>query len=303
MYRIIGYLSFVLFFMSGEVHSQQVDSERLLADLKYLASETLEGRKPLSQGSLMSREFIRDRFKELQLTSQYEDYTQFFDFVSSRGGVQTSYEGAANIIGFIPGALSEKIIVVMAHYDHLGKINDQVFLGADDNASGTAAVLALAEYFSTNRPQHSMLFALVDAEEMGHHGSKALVQDFPFPMEQVALCINMDMVSRSDDNVLWAVGTNRYPQLKPLIEPFTKDQPVQLKMGHDNKELDGLQDWTFSSDHAAFHRKGVPFIYFGVDDHEDYHKVTDTFENIQPEFFVNAVNLILKTLISMDEKL
>lgn len=302
MKKIIGFLSLILLLVSTG-QAQQINSERLLQDLQFLASEALEGRKPLSQGSLMSREFIRDRFRELKLTSQYEDYTQFFDFESKRGGTVTQYEGAANLIGFIPGADTEKIIVVMAHYDHLGKINDQVFLGADDNASGTAAVLALAEYFSKNRPSHSMLFALVDAEEMGHHGSKALVQDFPFEIDQVAVCINMDMVSRSDDNVLWAVGTNRYPQLKPIVEPFTKGQPVQLKMGHDNQEIDGLQDWTFASDHAAFHRKGIPFIYFGVDDHEDYHKVTDTYENIQPEFFANSVNLILKILISLDEKL
>lgn len=303
MKRLIGFLLLLLISFNHQSFGQKIDSERLLQDLNYLASEKLEGRKPLSQGSMMAREYIRDRFRELQLTSQFEDFTQFFDFETNRGGTMTAYEDAANLVGFIPGSLSEKIIVVMAHYDHLGKINDQVFLGADDNASGTAAVLALAEYFAGNRPAHSMLFALVDAEEMGHHGSKALVADFPFPMEQVALCINMDMVSRSDENVLWAVGTNRYPQLKPLVEPFTKGQPIQLKMGHDNKEVDGLQDWTFASDHAAFHRKGVPFIYFGVDDHEDYHKVTDTFENIQPEFFVNAVNLILRILISMDEKL
>jgi Zn-dependent M28 family amino/carboxypeptidase len=302
MYRIIGLLGLFLMLMNGNAYSQEIHSTRMLADLQYLASEKLEGRKPLTTGSLMAREYIRDRFRELKLTSQFEDYTQYFDFVSNRGGVQTSYENAANLVGFIPGTLSDKIIVVMAHYDHLGKNNDQIFYGADDNASGTAAVLALAEYFAINKPKHSMLFALVDAEEMGHQGSKALVEDFPFPMDQVLLCVNMDMVSRSDDNVLWAVGTNRYPKLKSLIEPFTKGQPIQVKMGHDNKEIDGLQDWTFSSDHAAFHRKGVPFIYFGVDDHEDYHKVTDTYENIQPTFFTHAVNVILKTLISFDEK-
>jgi Zn-dependent M28 family amino/carboxypeptidase len=302
MYRIIGLLGLFLMLMNGNAYSQEIHSTRMLADLQYLASEKLEGRKPLTPGSLMAREYIRDRFRELKLTSQFEDYTQYFDFVSNRGGVQTSYENAANLVGFIPGTLSDKIIVVMAHYDHLGKNNDQIFYGADDNASGTAAVLALAEYFAINKPKHSMLFALVDAEEMGHQGSKALVEDFPFPMDQVLLCVNMDMVSRSDDNVLWAVGTNRYPKLKSLIEPFTKGQPIQVKMGHDNKEIDGLQDWTFSSDHAAFHRKGVPFIYFGVDDHEDYHKVTDTYENIQPTFFTHAVNVILKTLISFDEK-
>lgn len=297
MKKILGFFIFfsgITFYAS---FAQQIDSQKLLADLEYLASEKLEGRKTGSEGVNLASEFIKKRFRDLGLTSQFTDFTQSFDFFNRRE--MKKYSNAANIVGFVPGSESEKLIVVIAHYDHLGKKDGKIFFGADDNASGTAALLAIAEYFSLNRPKHSMMFVALDAEEMGQHGSKALVEDFPFPIEQVMLNINMDMVSRSDQNQLWAVGTYHYPFLKPVLQQVDRTSSISLMFGHD--EPDGeLQDWTFASDHAAFHRKEVPFIYFGVDDHEDYHKETDTFENIDPDFFIEATELILKALKEFD---
>jgi Zn-dependent M28 family amino/carboxypeptidase len=280
--------------------AQKIDAEELLKDIAYLSSDELEGRKPLSDGSLKSREFIRSRFEALGLTSQYRNFTQYFNFVSRRDG--QLYENAANIIGFVPGQETEKLIVVMAHYDHLGKEGHKIFNGADDNASGTAAVLALAKYFSVNRPLHSMMFVALDAEEMGHQGAKALVEDFPLPIEQVVLNINMDMISRNVDQELFAVGTYHYPFLKPLIEQVSSGRNPKLLFGHDRPET-GRNDWTLASDHSQFHLKAIPFIYFGVEDHEDYHQETDTFDRIDQKFFVNAVELILEVLINLDKNL
>lgn len=281
-------------------YAQKIDAEELLRDLAYLSSDELEGRKPLSDGSLKARELIRSRFEALGLTSQYRDYTQHFNFINRRDG--QLYENAANIIGFVPGEETDKLIVVMAHYDHLGKVGDKIFNGADDNASGTAAVLALARHFSVKRPKHSMMFVALDAEEMGHQGAKALVEDFPFPIGQVVLNINMDMISRNVDQELYAVGTYHYPFLKPLIEKVSSDRNPKLLFGHDQPES-GRDDWTLASDHAQFHLKGIPFIYFGVEDHEDYHRETDTFDRIDQKFYIEAVQLILDVLISLDKSL
>ncbi|RZS95531.1 M28 family peptidase [Cecembia calidifontis] len=280
--------------------SQRIDAEELLKDMAYLSSDELEGRRPLSEGSLKAREYIRSRFEALGLTSQYRNYTQYFNFTHRRDG--QLFENAANIIGFVPGAETEKLIVVMAHYDHLGKVGDKIFNGADDNASGTAAVLALARYFSAHRPKHSMMFVALDGEEMGHQGAKALVADFPFPLEQIVLNINMDMISRNVDQELYAVGTYHYPHLKPLIEKVSSGRNPKLLFGHDQPES-GRDDWTLASDHAQFHLKGIPFIYFGVEDHEDYHQETDTFDRIDQKFYVDAVQLILDVLISLDKNL
>ncbi|WP_143959208.1 M20/M25/M40 family metallo-hydrolase [Litoribacter populi] len=280
--------------------AQNIDKEKLIADIQYLSSDELEGRKPLTDGNLKAQKFIKERFDRLNLTSQYSDFTQYFSFMNPRDSVQ--YERAANIVGFIPGSESEYLIVITAHYDHLGVINGQIFNGADDNASGTAALLAMAEYFSVNRPKHSIMFAAVDAEEMGHQGAKALVADFPFPLKQVKLNINMDMISRNENNELYASGTFHNPHLKPVLEAVEPFGGVILKFGHDDPEM-GKDDWTFSSDHAQFHRKDIPHIYFGVEDHPDYHKPTDTFENIDPDFYYQAAETVLRAVKAFDESL
>jgi Zn-dependent M28 family amino/carboxypeptidase len=282
------------------VSAQKINSVQLLADLEYLASDQLEGRSPLSKGSLLAREYIRERFQSLGMTSQYPDFTQHFSFKGRRDGQITG--NAANIIGFIPGQFTEKLIVITAHYDHLGKIGEKIFNGADDNASGTAAVLAFAAYFMENRPYHSMMFIALDGEESGHQGAKALIADFPFDLERIVLNINMDMISRNDDNEIYAVGTYHFPFLKPMIEKVSKGRQPKLLFGHDEPDS-GFQDWTMASDHSQFFLNNIPFIYFGVENHMDYHKETDTFERIHPDFFVATVELILDILISLDSQL
>ena len=293
-----NWLSLLFITLPLLLSAQRIDKKVLLQDIKYLGSEELAGRKPLTQESLMAREYIKQRFDSLGLTSQYADFTQFF---SLKGNGEKQGK-AANIIGFIPGQESSKIIVITAHYDHLGREGDKTFYGADDNASGTAGLLALAAYFSVNKPRHSIMFAAVDAEELGLLGARALVKDFPFPLENVLLNINMDMISRSEKGELYAAGTIHYPELLPLLKESSESAKINLKFGHDQPGT-GSDDWTNASDHAAFHEKGIPFIYFGVEDHQDYHKSTDTYENIDPEFFYHAVELIVKCVETFDENL
>jgi Zn-dependent M28 family amino/carboxypeptidase len=300
MKNIMRILGIAFFLLPLFALAQKIDDIQLLQDIAYLASDKLEGRKPLTEGSLKSRAFIKERFAELGLTSQFKNYTQLFSFRNRRDG--QLYENAANIVGFIPGKSTEQLIVIMAHYDHLGRQGDKIFNGADDNASGTAAVLAFARYFSENRPEHSMMFVALDAEEMGHQGAKALIQDFPFPLGQVVLNINMDMISRNDNNELYAAGTYHNPHLKPLISKVANGKSPNLLFGHDESGME-IDDWTLASDHAQFHLNGIPFIYFGVEDHEDYHQETDTYENIQPEFYKDVTALILEIIISLDKDL
>lgn len=279
---------------------QAVDREKLLRDIQHLSSDELAGRKPLTEGNYKAAQFIRDRFEALGLTSQYRDYTQSFSLRADRGRGDILGQGS-NIVGFIPGQESEKLIVITAHYDHLGTSDaGLIFNGADDNASGSAGLLALAEYFDRKKPKASMLFVALEAEEMGLQGAKALVKDFPFPIEKVLLNINMDMISRSGQNELYAAGTRHYPQLKPVLEKASKGAKVKLRFGHDEPGT-GSDDWTHASDHAAFHEKGIPFVYFGVEDHPDYHKHTDTFESIDRDFYYQAVRLIIRCVEELDD--
>ncbi|WP_051287413.1 M28 family peptidase [Algoriphagus mannitolivorans] len=296
----------VLFLICLPSLAQKIDEDRLLKHLEYLSSDQLAGRATLSEGSQKAKIYILENLTTLELVEPlYPDFIQYFSFENTRR--KQVYEDAANIVALIPGSETNKVIVITAHYDHVGvgRVNaegDSIYNGADDNASGTSALLVLADYFSKNRPKHSIVFAALDAEELGLRGARALLEDFPYPMEQIVLNVNMDMISRNDQNEIFASGTHYNPYLKDILEKAAANSSPTLKFGHDIPGT-GREDWTKSSDHGAFYEKKVPHIYFGVEDHQDYHKPSDEFGNIQQEFFINSANLILKCILALDQEL
>jgi Zn-dependent M28 family amino/carboxypeptidase len=189
-----------------------------------------------------------------------------------------------------------------AHHDHNGYDGDIIYNGADDNASGTAALLALGEHFRERPLRHSLLLVAVDAEEKGIRGARAWVADPPIALDSVVMNVNLDMISRSEAGELYAAGTYHYPFLAPLVEKVARTDRLTLLTGHDEPDLPPGEDWTMASDHAAFHEVGIPFIYFGVEDHAGYHHPSDTFQNITPEFYVAAVETALDFLLAADRE-
>ena len=111
------------------------------------------------------------------------------------------------------------------------------------------------------------------------------------------------MVGHSEPGVLWVAGAAHSPRLRPLLDSLAAEVPVVLKIGHDRKGVPGEEDWTGSSDHGPFHAAGIPFLYFGVEDHEDYHRATDDPETLTPVFFGKAVGTILAVLRGLDQML
>jgi len=123
------------------------------------------------------------------------------------------------------------------------------------------------------------------------------------PLEKIKVNLNMDMVARADKGELVACGTFFYPQLKPHLEGLTSEK-IKLVFGHDDPEkYKGQDNWTFSSDHGPFHRAKIPFIYFGVEDHKDYHQPTDDFELVNPEVYQACVKLIIQAAEKIDKGL
>lgn len=298
-----SFLSFLFILIAFYSKAQQVDKKSLLDNIEYLSSDDFKGRKTGNPENLKARNFIVEKFKSIGLETHYLQFQQKFSFESRRSNDRLD---GANVVGFVAGSESRKLIVITAHFDHVGVGSpidgDSIFNGADDNASGTAALIALADYFKKNRPKHSMIFAALDGEEMGLQGARALVRDFPFPLETIELNINMDMISRNNQGELYASGTYQNPDLKPILEKASLGLTPTLVFGHDLPDT-GRDDWSKSSDHGAFLEKGVPHIYFGVEDHPDYHKPSDEFKNIQPDFYYEAVNLILKCTLALDRDL
>ncbi|WP_231491448.1 M28 family peptidase [Pedobacter sp. Leaf170] len=279
----------------GSTDSSKLDTQ-LLKDVETLSSDAYQGRKTGTKGAEMARAYIVERFQKLGLKSypQNINYAQEFSF-NSRGGTKVN---GTNVIGYIQGKTSN-VIVVSGHYDHLGVVKDQVFNGADDNASGTAGLLKIAAYFAKHKPTNTIIFAAFDAEEMGLQGAKAFVANPPVPIETIVVNLNMDMISHSDKGELYVAGTFKYPSLKKHIDTNRKD--IKVSLGHDDPKL-GHDDWTNQSDQGAFNAKNIPFLYFGVEDHKDYHKATDEYQTITKQFFSNAANVVLDVAKSIDNQ-
>jgi len=270
-----------------------VDTAGLMATVRVLAADSMEGRRIGTPGGARARVYLLRRLAALGVSPLVAGYQEPFRVADSTGGV--------NLLGLIPGTrYPGRYIVLSAHYDHVGIKGGQIYNGADDNASGTAAVLAIAEALERAPLAHSVIVALLDGEESGLLGAKAFLAAKPVPVEAIALNMNLDMVSHSDSGELWAAGTAQTPALRPVLDSLATVAPVHLRFGHDRAGVAGQQDWTNDSDHGPFHAAGIPFIYFGVEDHKDYHQPTDDPETITPAFFGRAVGTMLAALRRLD---
>ena len=269
-----------------------VDSARLMRDVEVLAADGMEGRRTGTPAGARARAYVIQRFKEVKLQPLVEGYEQPFKFATQD---ELPPRVGTNVLGVIRGtARPERVIVVTAHYDHIGVRRDgQVYNGADDNASGTAALFAVADHFVKNPPPATLVIAALDGEEMGLRGARALLDSPALKRDSIVMNVNIDMIGRDPGNVLYAAGTYHYPQLKPMLQNVSHP-PVELRLGKDAPGKD--EDWTRSSDHAEFHRVGIPFIYFGEENAEHHHKVTDDPKTIQEEFFAASVKTIISAV-------
>jgi hypothetical protein len=275
-----------------------LDSARLLSDLSALSADSMEGRRIGTPGGARARAFLLHEFARIGLEPALERFAMPFS-VASRIGADV--EGV-NLAGRVRGTVHpDRYLVVSAHYDHLGLRNGELFNGADDNASGTAAVLALAAWSRAHPPQNSILFVWFDGEEGGELGAKAFLDHPPVPLTQIIADVNLDMVSRNAKGELYAAGGTPWPVMQPLLDGLGGSALVTLRQGHDGGS--GQDNWIHQSDQGPFHDRGIPFVYFGVEDHPDYHKATDDFERIEPGFYYRSVRTIAEFVRRLDRSL
>lgn len=206
----------------------------------------------------------------------------------------------SNVVGFVKGA-TDRTIIVSAHYDHLGQVGKELFSGADDNASGIAGMLELAEEFAQrNDLKYNILFIATSAEEGGLLGSRYHVEQPGFKPENVVCNLNLDMIGRVDDRhnngkYLYCIGGAVADDLKSVL---TKVDDGYDKCSFDYS-LDDSKDpmGLFTrSDSYTFHKKGIPSIHFFSGFHDDYHKATDTVDKINFDNMENRVQMIAKVL-------
>jgi hypothetical protein len=283
--------------------ARYIDAGPMLHLVDVLSSDALEGRASGTPGNEAARGFIRKRFEDVGLIPLLSTgWEQPVTILPSKG-IGGPAPGA-NVMGWVPGITPGQgpLIVITAHYDHLGILNGEIYNGADDNASGVGALTALAGYFVRQPAAHDLVFVALDAEEIGFLGARAFLRDLPFAPERLALNINFDMISRSAAGELYVAGTYHTPELAGLVTAVAEQAPITLLKGHDRPQ-DGPDDWTMQSDHAEFHKAGIPFLYFGVEDHPGYHKPTDDFSAITPDFYIRAADTLVDIVRAADTSL
>lgn len=220
--------------------------------------------------------------------------------ISSQVHIETVH--ADNVLAYLPGSdLDKEYVVIGAHYDHIGQKtrkkesdeDDVIYNGADDNASGSAGVLAVAEAFANLgvKPRRTIVFALFAGEELGLIGSSYLVKNPPFPLSNTIAMLNMDMISRGGPDSLSVEGSGRSPQLRAIIEACNKPNGLRLAANND----DGFG----GSDHQPFLDKGIPAVHFFTGLHDDYHKVSDNPDKIDAAKAAKVAQLVFKTAFEL----
>jgi Zn-dependent M28 family amino/carboxypeptidase len=271
-----------------------------LRDLTILASDRMEGRRTNSDGSKKAQVFLQERFTEEGLLPlpAYPDYLQAFAHQDRAKIIH-----GKNVIGWKPGAV-DKYLVVTAHYDHLGRKGRRIFNGADDNASGVAAMLTLA-HLSRNRPsQCHLVFVATDAEEFGLFGAYAFLRLQTLPQERIFANLNMDMLSQPGGrHELLVSGETTFNGFAEVIEEVI--EITQLPMiSTDSLSRVGRSFRrnvrANASDHAAFAEQGIPYLYLGAGRHSYYHTPRDTSERINQGFYKRTVNAAWHYLQKMD---
>ena len=199
-----------------------------------------------------------------------------------------------NVLGFVEGSdpqLKKEVLVVSAHYDHIGQRGDDIFNGADDNGSGTSTILEVAEAFVTAKkqgvgPRRSVLFLMVSGEEKGLLGSEYYASHPIFPLENTIADINVDMVGRVDKehadnpNYIYVIGSNRLSTELHRINEGVNKEYTQLELDYTYNAEDDPKRYYYRSDHYNFAEKGIPSIFYFNGTHADYPQATDTIAKI-----------------------
>jgi hypothetical protein len=197
-----------------------------------------------------------------------------------------------NVLAYIEGTdKKEELIVVSAHYDHIGMRADAVYNGADDNASGTSSVLDIAEAFQMAKnagegPSRSILCMLVTGEEKGLLGSQYYSENPIFPIENTVANVNVDMIGRIDDkykddpNYIYVIGSDRLSTDLHNVNAEVNQKYSQIVLDYTYNSEEDPNRFYYRSDHYNFARKGVPAIFFFSGVHKDYHRTTDTPDKI-----------------------
>jgi hypothetical protein len=262
----------------GPASSATPDSLSIRHDIEYLASPRLAGRLTGTPGNDSAAAYLARRYASFGLKPTSPDFIQRFVARPAAHAGQSVLLPTQNVVAMLPGRdsrLRNEYVVIGAHFDHLGTSTENALdpnvhaarLGADDNASGSAAVVELARLFSRNPARRSIIFVNFSGEEEGVLGSQYFVEHMPVATDSVIAMLNFDMVGRMRDDKLIVLGAMTAKEFPALLTGANTESRFRLT---------ATGDGYGPSDHYSFYAKGIPVLHFFTDSHEDYHKASDT---------------------------
>jgi len=268
-------------------------------DIRYLSDDRLGGRMTGSAGADSAAAYLAARFEAVGLQPAAGGWFQSFTVAKEAPVAQHAHVGgmrAKNVIGLLPGrdpVLRNETVIVGAHYDHLGlggfgsldaDSTGQVHNGADDNASGSAMLIRIAEQLAQNPPARTVLFLAFSGEELGLLGSAHYVRNPVYPLSTTMAMINLDMVGRLRNKRLIVYGTGTAKEFPALIDSLN---------WHAGFDLKAQGDGYGPSDQSSFYAAGRPVLHIFTDLHEDYHRTTDDWEKINLDGFRQVADFTL----------
>ena len=240
---------------------------------------------------------INEYIKKADSNSQAVSLPPVSKTIYLKSEVLISQVPVRNVIGIVEGEVSDEIIVIGAHYDHMGISNGYIWNGADDNGSGTVGVLTLAKALMATgvKPKKTIIFALWTAEEKGLLGSRYYVRSTPFPVKNIKLNINFDMIGRyiSDKNRNSVVMTYNSSQnyFRKITEDNLKKYNIDLKV-----DFQPSDDPPGGTDHRSFVEVGVPIMRFKPGHREEYHTPYDEVSTIDWDIMENIIRISFANL-------
>jgi len=282
-----------------------ITEEDLKVHLEEVSSDKYNGRMTGEEGHNQVCDYIRNYYKSQNIIApeSHPDYYQKVPKESLPEGLNASQ----NIIAYIKGSeFPDEYIYISAHSDHEGVIDGEIYNGADDNGSGTAAVFEMAEAFQKAvkdgyRPKRSIVFLHVTAEEVGLHGSRYYTNNPIFPMEDTVVNLNIDMIGRVDgrhkdnEDYIYVIGADRLSTELHFVVQEANSEFTNINLDYKFNDDNDSNRYYYRSDHYNFALKGVPVIFFFNGEHEDYTKPTDTADKINYSLLTKRAKLIFAT--------
>jgi Zn-dependent M28 family amino/carboxypeptidase len=277
--------------------STWTDKAQMVKDLQRLTSREFQGRKTNTQGAQLTQDFLVARFKALELAPWQGSYRAPFDnslLFSTRSGV--------NIIGVLPAKTpSKRWRIITAHYDHLGNQGRHYYPGADDNASGVTALLSIASQWQRQPlDEVNLMLVATDAEEPGLYGAFGLVEQLTKIVDmKIELALNLDMIGHpSRPQAIYMEGEQNLTSFETVEKQLAEHSQLCLKVNRTRARGSSALnvDWLRASDHYAFHKAGIPWLYLGVPPHKQYHTVDDTLDTLNLDFLAATTELAMQLI-------